>query len=328
MNEYIEHLLQLYKDKRISHESALSLLEKYKALNEKGSDPIAIIGLSCRMPLAPTKESFWERLIEGTDCVTEFPEERRKDTDCLIPTLGDQLRSRDEPYWKGGFLTDVDLFDNEFFHIVPSEAKIMDPQQRIFLELVHTALEDAGYTSAQLRGSNTAVFIGDVVNEYRKLISEASPLAVIGNISPFIASRVSHFYDLHGPAINVSTTCSTSLVAVHLACQSLLARECDLAITGAVNLRLFPFAVKDDPVDALGITTDQGACLAFDDKASGIVRGEGAGALVLKRLSDALRDRNPIYALIRGSATNNDGKSSSVGAPNPLAQAARLNAAW
>ncbi|HEV7736286.1 MAG TPA: condensation domain-containing protein, partial [Chlamydiales bacterium] len=126
----------------------------------------------------------------------------------------------------------------------------------------------------------------------------------------------------------MSTTCSTSLIAVHLACQSLLSFESDIAITGAINLRLFPFAVKEDPVDALGITTDKGACLAFDDKASGIVRGEGGGVLVLKRLSDAVRDLNPIYALIRGSATNNDGKSSSVGAPNPLAQAALLKTAW
>lgn len=330
MNDYIEHLLQLYKEKKLSHEAALSLLEKYKALNdkEKPSEPIAIIGLSCKMPMAPSKEAFWEQLIRGTNCVTEFPEERRKDTDWLIPILGDQLRSNEKPYWKGGFLTEVDRFDNDFFHIVPSEAKIMDPQQRIFLELAHAAFEDAGYTSDQLRGSNTGVFIGDVVNEYRKLISEASPLAVIGNISPFIASRVSHFYDLHGPALNVSTTCSTSLIAVHLACQSLLSFECDLAITGAVNLRLFPFAIKEDPIDALGITTDKGACLAFDDQASGIVRGEGAGALVLKRFSDAIRDRNPIYALIRGSATNNDGKSSSVGAPNPLAQASLLKTAW
>src|SRR5229473_2670737 len=121
MNDYIEHLLQLYKDKRISHEAALSLLEKYQAYNkdlsDKGtsSDPIAIVGLSCKMPMASSKEIFWERVSSGTNCVSEFPEDRRKDTDWLIPTLKEQLRSSKEPYWKGGFVTDVDKFDNEFF---------------------------------------------------------------------------------------------------------------------------------------------------------------------------------------------------------------------
>ena len=325
-NKYIEHILELYRQKKIPQDAALSLLEKQREENSK--EPIAVIGISCRMPQAPTKEAFWKVLQQGIDCIRSFPATRRKDTDPLIPSLAHQLTSKDKPYWKGGFLDEVDLFDNEYFRILPAEAKIMDPQQRLFLELAVEAFEDAGITAANLKGTATGVFIGDVVNEYQKLVTEVSPSAVVGNISPFIASRVSYFYDLHGPTVNVSTTCSTSLVAVHSACQSLVLGECEMALVGAVNLRLFPFALKDDPVDALGITTDQGACLAFDERADGIVRGEGAVALVLKRMSDAIRDQDFIYAEILGSAVNNDGKSSSVGAPNPLAQAELLKSTW
>ena len=329
MNKYIEHLLQLYKEKKIPHEAALSLLESYKAFGEKKeSDTIAVIGLACKLPMADCKEEFWKRLQSGTNCIRSLSAKRREDTDPLIPLLAHNLHSSEDPYWKGGFLSSVDSFDNDFFHILPAEARIMDPQQRLFLEVAHAAFEDAGYTISKLRGSNTGVYIGDVVNEYRKIVTDVSPLAVIGNVSPFIASRISYFYDLHGPALNVSTTCSTSLVGVHLACQSLLTHESDLLIVGAINLRLFPFAFKDDPVDALGITTQDGACFAFDNRANGIVRGEGAGALVLKRYKDAVKDRDHIYALIRGSHVNNDGRSSNVGAPNPLAHTALLKKAW
>lgn len=330
MSSYIEYLLQLYKQKKLAQDVTIELVKKYQSQERKGysSDSIAIVGIACRMPLANSKEAFWANLRDGVDCISEFPSGRRKDTDWIIPSLSSSLLSKERPYWNGGFLEDIDLFDNEFFNIFPTEATLMDPQQRIFLELAHEAFEDAGYTATQLQGSNTGVFIGDVVNEYRKLVVDASPSAVVGNISPFIASRVSNFYDLHGPTINVSTTCSTSLVAVHSACQSLRCHESELALVGAVNLRLFPFDVVNDPVDALGITSKDGKCRAFDNRANGIVRGEGGGALLLKRYKEALRDNNPIYAVICGSGVNNDGKSSSVGAPNPLAQADLLKTVW
>lgn len=329
MNNYIEHLLQLYKDKIISHEAALSLLEKYKALRiREDTDPIAVIGVACKMPMAENKEAFWNNLKNGVNCIRAFPKERRDTIDPLIPYFEENLHSVKNPYWQGGFLSSVDSFDHDFFGISPNEARIMDPQQRLFMEIAHAAFEDAGYSIKKLKGTNTGIYIGDVVNEYRKLVSEVSPLAVIGNISPFIASRVSYFYDLHGPTVNISTTCSTSLVAVHLACQALQMHECDLILAGASNLRLFPFALKDDPIDALGITTQKGACFAFDNRASGIVRGEGVGAIVLKRYKDAVRDNDPIYCLIRGSHVNNDGHSSNMGSPNPLAHEKLLKTAW
>lgn len=333
MNRYLTYLLSLYKNKQLSQETAMSLIEEYKIhhqhnRNEKKSQKIAIIGLSARMPLADNAETFWGNLSNGRNCVRTFPESRRKDIDPLAEQIHPDHFVNDKRYWLGGFLDEVDKFDNDFFEILPAEARVMDPQQRIFLELAYEAFQDAGYTRDQLKHSNTGIFLGDVVNEYHKIIPNVTSSAVVGNVTPFITSRVSYFYDLHGPTLNISTTCSTSLVAIHIACQSLIHNECDLALAGAINLRLFPFALKNDPVDALGITTDDGCCRAFDNLANGIVRGEGGGALVLKPYEKAIQDGDHIYAVILGSAVNNDGRSSSVGAPNPLAQEKLLKNAW
>lgn len=330
---YINQLLALYKDKRIDQKVAYQLIDEYKRTHSKtveghSSSKIAVIGISCRMPLADNKEAFWNVLRAGRDCVRKFPSSRRKDIDPLIDRIPVEHFTGSEKYWEGGFLENVDTFDNEFFKILPAEAKVMDPQQRLFLEMAHEAVQDAGYTRKMLQGTQTGVFLGDVMNEYHKIIPSVTSSAVVGNISPFITSRVAHFLDLHGPVVNVSTTCSTSLVAVHYACQSLLIGECKMAITGAINLRLFPFALKDDPIDALGILSASGKCRAFDNQADGIVRGEGGAALLLKKYDDAVADKDHIYCVILGSSVNNDGKSSSVGAPNPIAQEKLLVDAW
>ncbi len=334
MDLYIKHLLKLYKDKQFDQKTAHALIEEYQRLHQHqpmevdSSQKIAIIGISCRMPMASTKEKFWDNLHKGVDCVTSFPESRRQDIDPLASSVPSKRFKASKRYSEGGFLERIDLFDHEFFRILPAEAKVMDPQQRIFLELAHEAFEDAGYTRRMLQGTNTGVFLGDVMNEYRQIIPEVSASAVIGNVTPFITSRISYFYDLHGPTVNVSTTCSTALVAVHEACQSLLLKECQMALVGAINLRLFPFALIDDHIDVLGITSSDGKCRAFDNKANGIVIGEGGGALVLKRFEEAKRDQDYIYATILASGVNNDGRSSSVGAPNPLAQETLLKDVW
>ena len=329
MKDMTSLLLKLYKDKQISREELLTGLEFVKnSLSVKSREKIAVVGLSCRMPQANDANTFWENLITGVDSVRKFPQERRKDIDKLLPRVIDRIKSEQDPYWIGGFLDSVDEFDNKFFEILPADAKLMDPQQRIFLELAHEALVDAGYTREMLNGLNAGVFVGDVINEYRDLVTTVTPSAVVGNISPFIASRVSYFYNLKGPAINVSTACSTSLVTVHMALQSLALGECDIAITGAINLRLFPFDYIDDPVDALGITTSRGACRPFDDSADGVVRGEGGAVIIFKRYQQALRDGDNIRAVVLASGINNDGKSSSVGAPNPSQQAELLKKTW
>lgn len=331
MNTYIKQILSLYQEKRLDKAAAHSLIETYQKLHEGRQDKetkVAIIGYSCRMPLAANKELFWHNLKNGVNAVHPFPASRRKDTDHLVEALAKNKLKPGKKYWDGGFLDDVDLFDNEFFRILPKEAQIMDPQQRLFLELAHEAFEDAGYSRKKLKGTNTAVFLGDVINEYRKIVPEVTASAVVGNISPFITSRVSYFYDLHGPTVNISTTCSTSLVAIHEACQAVIAGECDMALAGAINLRLFPFELQDDPIDALGITSEDGVCRAFDNKANGIVRGEGGGAIVFKSYEKAVRDRDHIYAVVLASSVNNDGRSSSVGAPNPFAQQELLKETW
>lgn len=322
-------LLKLYKDKQISREELLTGLEFVKsAFSVKSREKIAVIGLSCRMPQANDANAFWENLIRGVDSVRPFPQKRRRDIDKFLPKVIDRIKSEKEPYWIGGFLDSIDEFDNQFFEILPADATLMDPQQRIFLELAHEALVDAGYTKDMLNGLNAGVFVGDVVNEYRDLVTTVTPSAVVGNISPFIASRVSYFYNLKGPAINVSTACSTSLVTIHTALQSLALGECDIAITGAINLRVFPFDYINDPVDALGITTSRGACRPFDDSADGVVRGEGGAVIIFKRYEAALRDGDHIRAVVLASGVNNDGKSSSVGAPNPSQQAELLKKTW
>ncbi|MBA3817163.1 MAG: hypothetical protein H0X29_11740, partial [Parachlamydiaceae bacterium] len=333
MNRYLTHLLTLYKNKQLSQNVALSLIEEYKNqhqqdLGENKSHKVAIVGMSARMPLADNSNEFWKLLATGKNCVRAFPESRKKDIDPLAAQIPKEQFVDGKQYWIGGFLNEVDKFDNEFFDILPADAKVMDPQQRIFLEMAYEAFQDAGYTREQLRHTNTGVYLGDVLNEYHKIIPHVTTSAVVGNVTPFITSRVSYYYDFHGPTINISTTCSTSLVAVHAACQALINKECDMALAGAINLRLFPFALKDDPVDALGLTTQEGCCRAFDNQANGIVRGEGGGALILKPYEKAISDGDHIYAVILGSAVNNDGRSSSIGAPNPLAQEKLLRSAW
>lgn len=333
MNRYLTHLLTLYKNKQLSQDVALSLIEEYKNHHQRDSGDnrdhkVAIIGMSARMPMADNSEEFWKLLAMGKNCVRTFPASRREDIDPLAEQIPKEQFVDGKRYWIGGFLNEVDKFDNEFFDILPADARVMDPQQRIFLEMAYEAFQDAGYTREQLRHTNTGVYLGDVLNEYHKIIPHVTTSAVVGNVTPFITSRVSYYYDFHGPTLNISTTCSTSLVAVHAACQAIINKECEMALTGAINLRLFPFALKDDPVDVLGLTTEDGCCRAFDNQANGIVRGEGGGAIVLKPYDKAVSDGDHIYAVILGSAVNNDGRSSSMGAPNPLAQEKLLKSAW
>ncbi|HET9587877.1 MAG TPA: AMP-binding protein, partial [Anaerolineales bacterium] len=281
-------------------------------------EPIAIVGLSCRFPKASSPQAFWELLRSGTDAVSEVPQDRW-DVDSVYsaePAPG-KLTTR----W-GGFLDRVDLFDPHFFGISPREAARMDPQQRLLLEVAWEALENAFIPPQSLTGSRTGVFVGISSYDYSRLQFEEperiDAYAGTGNAHSIAANRLSYFFDFRGPSMAVDTACSSSLVAVHLACQSLRNGESDLALAGGVNLILTP---------ELTITFSQarmlapdGRCKTFDAGADGYVRGEGCGVVVLKRLSDALRDRDSILALIRGSAVNQDGRSNGLTAPNGLAQ--------
>ncbi|MBI3796469.1 MAG: acyltransferase domain-containing protein [Deltaproteobacteria bacterium] len=291
------------------------------------SEPIAIIGIGCRFPGAHGLAAFWQLLRAGVDAITEVPPERFDlgvfyDPDPAVPGT---INTR----W-GGFLEQVDQFDPHFFGISPREAVHMDPQQRLLLEVAWEALEDAGQALERLAGTSTGVFIGIATNDYGRIqLSDPKLIdayAGTGNAFSIAANRLSYVFDFRGPSLALDTACSSSLVAVHLACQSLWNGESTLALAGGVNLILSP-AITINFTKA-GAMAPDGRCKAFDARANGYVRSEGAGVVVLKPLARAVADGDPIYAIIRGSAVNQDGRSNGLMAPNPLAQEAVLREAY
>lgn len=292
-------------------------------------DPIAIVGIGCRYPGgANSPAAFWRLLYDGVDAIAEIPQ-GRFDADAYYdpqPRTAGKIVTR-----KGGFLEKVHLFDAQFFGISPREARCMDPQQRLLLEVAWEALEDGGHLPSQLAGSRTGVFIGMWTNEYEDIMYNASDdidLYVTTGGGRYAASgRLSYFFDLRGPSITVDSACSSSLVAVHLACRSLWSGESSLALAGGVNLILEPQITIG--YSRSGMLSPNAHCKFGDVGADGYVRSEGAGIVVLKPLSHALAANDPIYALIRGSAVNHDGRSSGLlVAPGVDAQAAMLREAY
>lgn len=284
------------------------------------SEDVAVIGMACRFPQAPDLDAFWQLLSGGRDAVTEIPFERwdwREYFDANPDADGKHYNR-----W-GGFLEEVDQFDPFFFHVSPKEAMLMDPQQRLFLETAWRTLEHAGYAGNALSGQEIGVFAGCTNNYYAKryqLIKEPEDhyIAAIGNWNAALPNRVSYFLDLHGPSMLVDTLCSSTLVAVHLACDSIRRGECIAAIAGGVNLVLAP----DHFVGAskLKAHAPDGRCKAFDHRANGFTSGEGVGAVLLKPLATALADGDTVYGVIKGSAFNHDGRTNGIMAPNPQSQ--------
>jgi acyl transferase domain-containing protein len=264
-------------------------------------------------------------LCEGGDAVREVPEDRwdlRSFYDADTAAAG-KMSTR----W-GGFLEHVDRFDAQFFGISPREAIQMDPQQRLMLELSWEALEDAGILPDTLRGSRTGVFFGAMWNDYARLCptETIAQHTATGQDSSIIPARTSYALGLEGPSIAVNTACSSSSVAIHLACQSLHAGESALALVGGVNLIIAPESTV--AMSKFGAMAPDGRSKAFDASANGYVRGEGGGVVVLQPLSAALAAGNRVYAVIQGSAVNNDGFSNGLTAPNPRAQEAVLREAY
>ncbi|HEY8883692.1 MAG TPA: SDR family NAD(P)-dependent oxidoreductase [Chloroflexota bacterium] len=292
-------------------------------------EPIAVIGLGCRFPGgANSPEAFWRTLCDGLDAITEVPRSRWNVDDFYDPNP-DAARKMNTRF--GGFLnTAVDTFDAEFFGIAPREAASLDPQQRLLLEVTWEALEHAGQVPDKLTGSRTGVFVGINTNDYLQLISSDDSSSIngyvaTGNTSSVAAGRLSYVLGLQGPSMAVDTACSSSLVAAHLACQSLRLGECNLALVGGVNLMLSPATTVS--MAKLRALSPDGRCKTFDAAADGYGRGEGCGMIVLKRLTDAIADGDPIFALIRGSAVNHDGRSGGLTVPNGPAQQSLIRAA-
>uniref|UniRef100_UPI00037425FB type I polyketide synthase n=1 Tax=unclassified Streptomyces TaxID=2593676 RepID=UPI00037425FB len=288
--------------------------------------PIAVVGMACRLPQAPTLAAFWDLLREGRSAITDVPEGRRSELDALTAD------SAAAPgLLRGGFLDDVGGFDAAFFGISPREAVAMDPQQRIVLELSWAALEDAGIVPATLRGSRTAVFVGSLRDDYASLVHQYGADAVTqhtmtGVNRGVIANRVSYVLGLNGPSLTVDAAQSSSLVAVHLACESLRTGESTTALAAGVNLNILGEAALTE--ERFGGLSPDGCTYAFDSRANGFVRGEGAGVLVLKPLELARADGDRIYGVIRGSAVNNDGATTGLTVPSAAAQERVLRRAY
>lgn len=303
---------------------------KLEAYERARCEPIAIVGIGCRFPGgADNPDLFWEMLCQGVDAISGVPGDRWNADEYYDPdpTVPGKTCIRG-----GGFLQHVDLFDAEFFGISPREARSMDPQQRLLLEVAWEAFENAGQGREQLFGNRVGVFIGIGNVDYARLMHDSVRLEAIdlysttGNVFSAAAGRLSYTLGLQGPCMALDTACSSSLVAIHLACQSLRNEESEMAVAGGVNLILSPQTTIAMSRVPGGLSPD-GRCKTFDASANGLGRGEGCGLVVLKRLSDAVRDRDHVIAQIRGSAVNQDGRSAGLTVPNGQAQVALLEQA-
>ncbi|MFG2291131.1 type I polyketide synthase [Streptomyces sp. NPDC048595] len=277
------------------------------------NDPIAVVGLACRFPGAPNPDAYWKLLSTGTEAVSESRPDRPTGTRA------------------GGFLDQVDQFDPEFFDISPREAAAMDPQQRLALELSWEAFEDAGMVAADLKGRRVGVFVGAMWDDYATVLHRrgegaATQHSMTGLHRSIIANRVSYTFDLRGPSLVLDTGQSSSLVAVHTACESLRRGEAALALAGGVSLNLAPESGLYS--EKFGGLSPDGRCFTFDARANGYVRGEGAGLVVLKPLSRALADHDRIHCVIEGTAMNNDGATEGLTVPSSRAQEEVLREAY
>ncbi len=312
-------LQQQLKDALVAIKKLKSNLQSEK---EKKHEPIAVIGMAMRLPgHVKNTDDFWKLLSEKQDAVTDIPQSRFD-----AQSLYDE--NYDTPgkmvVRQGGYLDEIDQFDGSFFDISYAELESMDPQQRLLLEITHEAAENAGIPVHSLIGSNTGVFVGVTNNDYQKRhfrsgdLTLINPYSYTGIAQSAHSGRLSYLMGLEGPSVSLDTACSSSLVATHLACQSLRNRECNLAVVGAANLIIDPeFTIYFSTLNAL---SKDSRCKSFSNEANGFIRSEGAGVLILKRLSDAQKDGDNILAVVKGSAVNQDGRSNGFTAPNVKAQ--------
>ncbi|HLO48286.1 MAG TPA: polyketide synthase, partial [Kamptonema sp.] len=293
--------------------------------NDINGSEIAIIGMAGRFPGAKNIEVFWQNLREGIESVEFYSDEE------LLSSGVDSTLVNNPNYVKANaVLPEVEGFDAEFFGFSPKEAEILDPQHRLFIESAWEALENAGYNSETYQGS-IGVYAGSETNTY--LLNNIYPnfglsdlQTLLGNDKDYLSSRVSYKLNLKGPSVSVQTACSTSLVAIHIACQSLLNGECDISLAGGVTVRVpqkTGYLYQEE-----GIASPDGHCRSFDAKAQGSIFGSGVGVVVLKRLDDAIADGDSIHAIIKGSAINNDGAlKAGYTAPSPDGQSAVISEA-
>ncbi len=294
-----------------------------KSINQPGfpvvkNEPIAIVGMSARLPGSTDLDDFWEHIRNNKDLITEIPADRWDWHECF----GDPKTHNNKTKAKwGGFIDDIDKFDPLHFNISPKEAELMDPQHRIALEEAYHALEDAGISVKSLSGTNTGVFIGSYFDDYATLVdrSRLTDSQIITGLSQsMLTNRISYLLDLRGPSETIDTACSSSLIAIHRGVESIRNGHCDTVIAGGVSLILIPDLLF--PLSQAGFLSEDGRCKTFDQNANGYVRSEGVGMIVMKPLSKALADGDRIHALIKSTSENHGGKANTLTSPNPNAQ--------
>ncbi|MBB5196462.1 type I polyketide synthase [Anaerocolumna cellulosilytica] len=339
MENIINAVLKMLENKSIDAEGALSLLNEVRTAYSQticestsvkselpcdNDNKVAVIGIALRFPGADNPEEFWQRLEEGADCITEFPKERYPFEEFYSENL--QQSGKSYSKW-GGFIENIKEFPTGFFKIDKEEAKYIDPQQRIFLEIACEAFQTAGYSKKKLSGTKTGVIVGARKSGYDTSEDEiGSPKSITGSITNFIATRVSDYFNLKGSSLAIDTACSSSLVAIHYACNMLKNQECDMALAGGIDLKITPVPyVTLSDAKAL---SQSGRCYAFDKRADGFVPGEGGGAVLLKPLNKALLEGDFIYAVISGSEVNNDGHTMGITTPNFEGQKELLRQAY
>src|SRR3954454_23808505 len=296
----------------------------------RGAEPIAIIGIGCRFPGgANDPAQFWRLLTDGVDAVSGVPEDRWNVRAFYDP---DPAKPGKTYAGQGGFISGIDQFDASFFGMSPREATRADPQQRILMEVAYEAIEDAGIPPERIAGTSTGVFVGISTLDYGGVPTgtterrSINPHTKLGLAFAIAANRLSYLFDLHGPSVAIDTACSSSLVATHLACQSIWNGQCGMALVGGVNVILRPEGTIG--FSKASMLAPDGRCKSFDARANGYVRSEGAGVVVLKPVSQALADGDPIYAVVHGTAVNQDGRTTGISLPNRAAQEAMLVEAY
>ncbi|WP_428910876.1 SDR family NAD(P)-dependent oxidoreductase [Niallia sp. Krafla_26] len=335
MDKIKSYILDEIAHKRMTPEKGKELLIELK---DNSNRDIAVIGMECKFSKSNNKYEFFENILNEEDCLITFAEEREEylapvETNPYVHKFftGKEIEETEPNDFRAGYIEDVDKFDAQYFGIPPREAKYMDPVQRVFLETAAAAVEDAGYGGDKIKNSNTGIFVGkdNTSSTFYRWLVESDPMLYTGTWEGIVASRLSYIYNLRGPAMVVDTACSSGLVAVHNAVQSLRNKECDMAIAGGVAIGSTSQSPnKDSDGVVSSVQSDNNEVRSFDKFSTGTIFGEGVGAVLLKPLNKAIEDRDHIYAVIKGSAINNDGASNGITAPNPEAQEDVYCKAW
>lgn len=322
--ELARFIIEQVRDKKLAKEKAAEFLaelsKKATSKTEIRSDDVAIIGVACQFPDASNKEEFWHNLVNGHNAIDDFPDQRRADLAALD--------NNETELFKGGFLSSVDRFDNEYFNIPPNVARHMDPYQRLLMQSLVEAIEDAGYSKSQVYGKKIGVFVGNdhthrFFNNYISFIDDIDFNSVAGSWTAVLASRLSYLFNLKGPALVIDTACSSGLVALDSAVKAIQNGDCESALVSAANLFFAPGKGLVGEIE-----NDDFMVRAFDQGASGTVWGEGIASILVKPLAKAKEDGDAIYGVVKGIAINNDGASNGLTAPNAKAQEDVIKSAW